>query len=125
LYRWRGKKTEISLGSARDVPLKKARELATDVRTDLAAGINPKDSARKSRAVPTFGQAAQRYIDSMRPSWKNPKHADQWQMTLMGTDENGNGCSCQCTLFMDYSPVVQITARHQNDSLAPGRSTRL
>ena len=53
LYRWRGKKTEIGLGSARDVPLKKARELAADARTDLAGGINPKDSARKS-AVGVF-----------------------------------------------------------------------
>lgn len=89
LYRWRGKKTEIGFGSSRDVTLARARELATDARALLAEGQNPKDSMRKSKGVTTFGKAAQRFIDSMRLSWKNPKHADQWQMTLMGTDADG------------------------------------
>lgn len=90
LYRWRGKKTELGFGSARDVTLARARQLATDARANLAEGINPKDSVRKSKDVTTFGQAAERFINSMRESWKNPKHADQWQMTLMGLDKNGN-----------------------------------
>lgn len=90
LYRWRGKKTEIGFRSARDVTLARARELATDARAVLLEGINPKDSARKSKSMPTFGKVAQRFIYSMRLSWKNPKHADQWQMTLMGEDGNGN-----------------------------------
>ena len=41
LYRWHGKPTEIGVGSARDVTLARARELAKDARGRLAEGINP------------------------------------------------------------------------------------
>ena len=36
LYRWHGKPTEIGLGSARDVMLARARELAGQARAKLA-----------------------------------------------------------------------------------------
>src|SRR5271155_4159703 len=44
LYRWHGKPTEIGFGSARDVTLARARELATEARGRLAEGVNPKDA---------------------------------------------------------------------------------
>jgi integrase len=81
LYRWRGKPTEIGLGSARDVTLARARELASQNRALLAEGINPKD-ARKPLEGVTFGECADRVIEAMRPSWRNGKHAAQWEMTL-------------------------------------------
>jgi integrase len=81
LYRWRGKLTEIGFGSARDVPLARARELAREARGNLAEGINPKD-ARKSSEGTTFGECADQVIEAMRPSWRNEKHAAQWEMTL-------------------------------------------
>src|SRR5271169_4149822 len=81
LYRWHGKRTEIGLGSARDVTLARARELATQARSNLAEGINPKDARRPSEGA-TFGQCADRLIKAMRPSWRNGKHAAQWEMTL-------------------------------------------
>ena len=81
LYRWRGKPTEIGLGSARDVTLARARELAAQARANLAEGINPKD-ARKPSEGATFGECADRVIEAMRPSWRNGKHAAQWEMTL-------------------------------------------
>jgi integrase len=81
LYRWRGKPTEIGFGSARDVTLARARELASQARTNLTEGINPKD-ARKPSAVTTFGECADRLIEAMRPSWRNDRHAAQWEMTL-------------------------------------------
>ena len=40
LYRWHGKPTEIGFGSARDVTLARARELAAQARAKLAEGIN-------------------------------------------------------------------------------------
>src|SRR5262249_34592977 len=46
LYRWHGKPTEIGLGSARDVTLARARELACQARTKLAEGVNPKGSKK-------------------------------------------------------------------------------
>ena len=42
LYRWRGKPTEIGLGSARTVTLARARELATAARARLAEGLDPR-----------------------------------------------------------------------------------
>ena len=81
LYRWHGKHTEIGLGSARDVPLARARELAGQARAKLAEGINPKD-ARKPTVSATFGECADRLIEAMRPSWRSSKHAQQWEMTM-------------------------------------------
>jgi integrase len=81
LYRWHGKSTEIGFGSARDVTLARARELARQARGNLAEGINPKD-ARKTTKAATFGECADQVIETMRPSWRNEKHAAQWEMTL-------------------------------------------
>jgi hypothetical protein len=61
--------------------LARARELAKDARARLAEGINPKE-ARKPIVGATFGECADRLIAAMRPSWRNGKHAAQWEMTL-------------------------------------------
>jgi integrase len=81
LFRWHGKPTEIGFGSARDVTLARARELASQARAKLAEGINPKD-VRRATGGATFGECADRLIEAMRPSWRNRKHAAQWEMTL-------------------------------------------
>jgi integrase len=80
LYRWHGKPTEIGLGSARDVSLARARELAANARAKLAEGSNPKDVRRSAGA--SFGECADQLIAAMRPAWRNKKHAAQWEMTL-------------------------------------------
>src|SRR6516164_574497 len=61
LYRWHGKPTEIGFGSARDVSLARARELARNARSRLAEGINPKE-ARKAAEGATLGECADRLI---------------------------------------------------------------
>ena len=81
LYRWHGKPTEIGFGSARNVSLARARELAALARTNLSERISPKE-ARRQRETPTFGECADHLIEAMRPSWRNDKHAAQWEMTL-------------------------------------------
>ena len=81
LFCWHGKPTEIGFGSARDVTLARARELGARARAKLAEGINPKDLRRPPEGV-TFGECADRVIKAMRPSWRNGKHAAQWEMTL-------------------------------------------
>jgi integrase len=82
LFRWHGKPTEIGLGSARDVPLARARELAAAARAKLAEGINPKDAIRRPWEGATFGECADRLIEAMRPSWRSCIHTAQWTMTL-------------------------------------------
>jgi integrase len=81
LFRWHGKPTEIGFGSARDVTLARARELASQARTRLAEGIDPKVARRPPEGAP-FGECADRLIEAMRPSWRNGKHTAQWEMTL-------------------------------------------
>jgi integrase len=76
------------LGSAArgGVPLAKAREKATAARALLQDGINPLEekraAGRANIAVPTFGAFADQYVEAMKPSWRNSKHAAQWAMTL-------------------------------------------
>ncbi|MCP1844505.1 integrase [Bradyrhizobium sp. USDA 4524] len=96
LYRWRGKPTEIGLGSARvssppkadDVTLARARDLASEARALIAKGVNPKGARRPQEGV-TFGECAGQLFEAMRPSWRNEKHASQWRMTLLGKAPDG------------------------------------
>lgn len=81
LYRWHGKPTEIGFGSARNVSLARARQLAALARTSLSERISPKE-ARRQQETPTFGECADQLIEAMRSSWRNDKHAAQWEMTL-------------------------------------------
>ena len=81
IYRRKGKRTELGLGSVRDVTLAAARTKAADLRKSLLAGEDPKALARQS-LVPTFGQLADEYIATHERSWSNPKHVAQWKMTL-------------------------------------------
>ena len=88
LYRWQGKPREMGLGSAArgGVSLAKARERASGARALLHDGINPLEEKRASHraniAIPTFGAFADQYVEAMKSSWRNPKHAAQWAMTL-------------------------------------------
>lgn len=78
-----GKRHDLGLGSANDVPLAEAREAANDIRRAVRQGDSP--LARRHRArqsIPTFREAAAMVHEEHRPSWKNPKHAAQWLSTL-------------------------------------------
>ena len=81
LFRWHGKPTEIGFGSARDVTLVRARELASQARAKLAEGVSPR-GCRRPLEGSTFGECADRLIEAMSSSWRNGKHAAQWKMTL-------------------------------------------
>jgi integrase len=81
MFRRHGKQTEIGLGSARQVTLAEARKLAGEANASLRMGINPKDARNRAEGS-TFGDCADEVIAAMRPSWRNEKHAAQWEMTL-------------------------------------------
>lgn len=83
LYRWAGKQLEMGLGSARDVSLARARELADAARAQLAEGVNPLDARRAERVViPTFGEFADGLVQDIQSGFRNEKHRWQWQHTL-------------------------------------------
>ena len=87
-YARAGKTVEMGLGSAGKggVTLASARELAAEARRVLTAGGNPLEAKRSaagaSATAPNFGTVADGYVELMRPSWRNAKHAWQWQATL-------------------------------------------
>jgi hypothetical protein len=71
LFRWEGKPRQMGLGSAREITLARARERAAEARLMLAEGQNPMASRAQQRAIPTFGKAADAYVEAMEPGWKN------------------------------------------------------
>jgi integrase len=78
-----GKRRDFGLGSASKVSLSEAREAAEDMRRTVNRGQDPVAEKRRARAtMPTFREAAIMVHQEHRPSWKNPKHAQQWLSTL-------------------------------------------
>ncbi|MBG6222817.1 integrase arm-type DNA-binding domain-containing protein [Janthinobacterium sp. CAN_S1] len=84
------KKREMGLGAVHTVTLAEARGKARDCRALLLDGKDPletraadklSDALDKARAI-TFSQCAAAYIAAHRGSWKNFKHAEQWENTL-------------------------------------------
>jgi integrase len=74
---------DYGLGSLDLVSLSEAREKALKWRKVAKTGRNPsKEDTRLNAVVPTFEEAAKRYHQEAKGSWKNVKHADQWLSTL-------------------------------------------
>ncbi len=63
------------------MPLAEARETAFQNRKLARQGGDPLALKRRSH-VPTFEEAARTVIEIHRPSWRNAKHAAQWDATL-------------------------------------------
>jgi integrase len=82
LYTVAGNRREMGLGAVRDVSLASARQKAAEARKLLADGIDPLAVKSAERAVPSFGDFADGYVETMRSQWQNEKHAAQWAMTL-------------------------------------------
>lgn len=84
------KRREIGLGAYPAVSLKEAQTKAQAERDKIRAGIDPilerreADSRLKAAQAleMTFQDAARAYMTKEAPSWKNPKHGDQWRNTL-------------------------------------------
>ncbi len=88
-YKLNGKARYLGLGSTSDVSLADAREKAAEARKLIRAGLDPIDERRRAEAearsaagLTTFAEVAAAYIAAHEPSWKNPKHRQQWRNTL-------------------------------------------
>jgi integrase len=78
-----GRRRDFGLGSADLVSLEEARDKAREARKIAKSGLDPSlERKRALRLIPTFKEAAQRYHDAVKGSWRNGKHADQWLTTL-------------------------------------------
>lgn len=89
-YSLAGRRRDMGLGSAATIGLAEAREKALQQRKLVAEGNDPIEAKRASKAAlaastakaVTFKECAITYIASMKPGWKNAKHAAQWVSTL-------------------------------------------
>ena len=91
-YQIAGKARSMGLGSYPSVGLAEARHRAQAARDQIRRdGIDPlaqkaeaARQAEESRAkAATCMDVAREYIAAHRPSWRNPKHGDQWHNTLV------------------------------------------
>ena len=73
-------RTDFGLGGADLVSLPQAREKALEYRRMARQGLNPRYNAQ--REIPTFEEIAEQVHIERLPTWKNPKHGQQWINTL-------------------------------------------
>lgn len=80
-----GKRRKMGPGSALDVTLARARELARLPRSKVLDGIDPQVDRMATKAPPkdvTFGQFTTDLLDSIEGGFRKPKHRQQWRNTL-------------------------------------------
>ena len=131
LFRWpdpatgEKKRTEMGLGRLADVGLADAREKAAEARKQIAEGVNPIQarilaSEARAQTVRTFGMEAESYIDTHATSFRNPKHVDQWRMTLSAKrDKAGELMDSGYCLTLRKLPVAAIETEHVLAVLKP------
>lgn len=73
-------RTDFGLGGADVVTLQEARASALEYRRLAKRGLNPRYNAPKD--IPTFEELARQVHLDRLPTWKNPKHGQQWINTL-------------------------------------------
>jgi integrase len=73
-------RTDFGLGGADIVTLTQARDRALEYRRMAKQGINPRYNARQE--IPCFEEIARQVHIERLPTWKNPKHGQQWINTL-------------------------------------------
>jgi integrase len=118
VYRYRagGKDREMSLGPFPELSLAEARAkhvaarkaVVVDKADPLADRRDAKAAAADRADTPTFGQCADAYLASHETAWKNPKHREQWRMTL----------TRYCKAIRD-TPVAEVDAKAVLSVLKP------
>lgn len=73
---------EVGLGVYPAVSLRDARVAAEQCRDRVRRGLAAMPAAPAVVKVPTFDECATSFVDEVGKDWSNPKHRDQWRMTL-------------------------------------------
>jgi integrase len=81
------KERSQGLGSYPEVSLAEARKVRDKALALVRSGIDPigereRQKAGANAAKPSFDDCAKLYIEAHEPSWRNPKHRQQWANTL-------------------------------------------
>ncbi|RAK52090.1 tyrosine-type recombinase/integrase [Phenylobacterium deserti] len=112
VFQWEGKRKEMGLGPIDLVGLGEAREARDRARKLVFKGVNPIEERKRTKGVaPTFGELADEVVAALTS--KNPKHKDQWKMTL--TEYAGS---------LRPLPVDAITTDHILEALKPIWNTK-
>lgn len=78
-----GQRRDIGLGSLKVLTLAEARVQASEMRRQIAQGIDPiAERRRVEDPVPTFRAAALQVHEEHKAAWRSGKHQDQWIKTL-------------------------------------------
>ncbi|WP_416269006.1 integrase arm-type DNA-binding domain-containing protein [Burkholderia cepacia] len=89
-FKLHGRSREMGLGPYSALSLAEARKRAEDCRRSLLDGVDPIEARKGDRLQQklqvarsmTFADCASTYIAAHRDSWKNAKHAQQWENTI-------------------------------------------
>ncbi|PWJ20193.1 Arm DNA-binding domain-containing protein [Jannaschia seohaensis] len=73
-------RTDFGLGGADLVMINEARARALEYRRLARSGLHPKHHGAKD--IPSFEEIARQVYVERLPTWKNPKHGQQWINTL-------------------------------------------
>jgi integrase len=113
----RGRDTELSIGTYPAMAIETARLERDRLVGDAAGGKHPRGgwraSAAPSKASPTFGEIAERYINAREGAWGR-RHAVQWRTTIRD----------YCVPILDV-PVPNVTTLMVIDILGPIWSTKV
>ena len=113
-YTFGGKRVKIGLGSvAQGVTLAMARERSSEVREQVAQGIDPQMAKRLSVAatspdIRTFDDVVREYIETNEPTWSNSKHIAQWRMTMLGPTKWIEGKSVDYCKRIHSKPIADV-----------------
>jgi integrase len=73
----------MSLGQFPDISLTNAREIATDARRKVRAGVDPIEDRKATRKrTSIFSAVDNELIKSKAPAWKSPRSEEQWRQRL-------------------------------------------
>ena len=119
-YTFHSHRQNMSFGGYPDVTLKTARQKAIEARNRLNQGVNPIEERKIAKARPTrsesplFGVFALEYVETMRPQWRNAKHAEQWISTIKS----------YAFPVLEKMPIDQIDTPHILEVLTPSWLTK-
>jgi integrase len=125
-----GKERWAGLGSLTDINLAAARDRASEMRRQVAAGLDPlavrdaervreaEAAAEKQRRSVLFLDYAQTYVRAHEGTWKNDKHRQQWLNTL-GLPGGGKRRMdyCDCLHAMPVTDIDTAAVRRVLDPI--------
>lgn len=84
VYIWHasGKRRETGLGAPPSVGLARARERAQQARDIIADGGDPISSKRARKTTPTFGEAADAFIEDRKTTVRSDKSIARWKRAI-------------------------------------------